>query len=323
MIAHDSTSRAIPAALLLWALFQVSAPLPPPTGPQGFTISREVNLVVLPVTVSNRQGEFVSGLDAPNFHVYENGNLQSITIFQSEDVPVTVGLVVDRSGSMAARSNDVLAGAMAFLEVSNPQDREFVVNFTENIRFGLPVHVSFTSDANDLKHALSTSPAGGKTALYDSVIAALQHLDISTAGKKVLILISDGGDTASRHKFAEALRMAQSANATIYTIGLFDEHSSDQNPRVLRQLANETGGLTYSPSTSDDVVRVCRQIAGDIRHQYTIGYNPPDGDRSSYRKIHVEVSSTGHGKLTVRTRAGYFPVSGKPADSTAEQGASR
>jgi Ca-activated chloride channel homolog len=320
MKAHTSTSRAIGMALLVWASLQISAPsLKAQGNAQSYAISREVDFVVLPVTVLDGKGQFVSGLEASNFRVYENGHPQTISLFRSEEVPVTVGLVVDRSGSMAARSNDVIEGAQAFVDASNPQDEEFVVNFTDKVRMGLPANMPFTSDPNALRSALSVPSASGETALYDAVIAALQHVDQSRAGKKVLILISDGGDNASRHSFAQALQMARSANVIIYSIGLYDEHSSDQNPRVLHKLATETGGLDYAPATAEDIVRVCRQIAGDIRHQYTLGYDPTDHVGKSYRKIHVTVTSANLGKLTVRTRAGYFPTAGKQADSRSQQ----
>jgi Ca-activated chloride channel family protein len=309
-------------ALFAWLTLQIPAPPPAtPTTSQGFAISREVDFVVLPVTVRNREGQFVSGLEASKFQVYENGRRQAIALFRSEDTPVTLGLVVDRSGSMAARSNDVVEGALAFVEASNPQDEEFVINFTERIKPGLPANIPFTSNANELRAALSTSSRGGKTALYDAVAIALQHIDLSQAGKKVLILISDGGDDASQHNFSQVLRMAQSANVVIYAIGLYDEHSSDQNPKVLRQFAKETGGLDYSPSSTEEVVRVCRQIAGDVRHQYTIGYSPADVGRNTYRKIRVEASSASHEKLSVRTRAGYFPAAGKQTESRVQPGA--
>src|SRR5579864_3712608 len=231
MIPLNSTSRVIALTLLAWAPLQNPAPVPPPPrGPQDYVISREVNLVVLPVTVRNREEQFVSGLEQSNFRVYENGQLQTITDFRSEDTPVTVGLVVDHSGSMIAKSKEVIEGAIAFVQESNPKDEEFIINFADKIALGLPANVAFTGDANELKSALSTPSARGRTALNDAVIAALRHLDSPQATKKVLILISDGGDNASQHTFGQALRIAQSTNVVIYTIGLLDEDSADQNP---------------------------------------------------------------------------------------------
>lgn len=317
MIPQHSTGRVIALTLLASAALQW--PLPPPA-PQDHThdyvISREVDLVVLPVTVTNKQGQFVSELVASNFRVYENGRLQPITNFQSEDLPVAVGMVVDHSGSMIARRGEVIAGAMAFVEASNPQNEEFVINFADRPILALPKNVSFTSDANQLKAALLGPYARGRTALNDAVIAALQHVVMRQASKRVLIVISDGGDNASRHTFAQALQMAQSENVAVYAVGLLDQNSSDQNPKALQLLAKETGGLAYFPSTPDDVVRVCRQIAQDIRHQYTITYIPADERHGEYRKIRVNVVAANQGKLQVRTRAGYYWHSTESPDTS-------
>jgi VWFA-related protein len=149
----------------------------------------------------------------------------------------------------------------------------------------------------------------------------LRHFDLHQATKKVLILISDGGDNASQHTFSQALRIAQSENVVIYTVGLFDEDSADKNPKALQLLAKETGGLVYFPSTPADVARVCRQIAGDIRHQYTIAYSPVDERRNAYRKVRVIVTGNSQGKLTVRTRAGYYWPSRTPTVSGGSAGA--
>jgi Ca-activated chloride channel homolog len=324
MISLNATNGVIALALLTSLSLQNPAPAPPPPrGPQDYVISREVNLVVLPITVRSREGQFVSGLAESNFRVYENGKPQKIMDFQSEDTPVTVGLLVDHSGSMVAKSREVIEGAMAFVQESNPQDEEFIVNFSDQITFGLPANVAFTSDANELKAALSTPSASGRTALNDAVVAALRHLILRQASKKVVILISDGGDNASRHTSAQVLRIAQSTNVVIYTVGLFDEGSADQNPKALQLLAKETGGLAYFPSTPADVVRVCRQIAGDIRHQYTIAYNPPEEQTNVYRKIRVNVVTNDQRKLDVRTRAGYYWLSKAPTSSSSSAGAVR
>lgn len=324
MIPLNSTSRVIALTLCAWVSLQRPAPVPPPpNASQGYVISREVDLVVLPVTVRNREGQFVSGLEQSNFSVYESGQPQTITDFRSEDTPVSVGLVVDHSGSMIAKSKDAIEGAMAFVEESNPQDEEFIVNFADKIVLGLPTNVAFTSDANELKAALSTPSASGRTALNDAVIAALRHLVLRQASKKVVILISDGGDNASQHTFAQALRIAQSTNVVIYTVGLFDEDSVDQNPKALQLLAKETGGLAYFPRTSADMVRVCRQIAGDIRHQYTIAYSPAEERTNAYRKIRVNVITSDQRKLDVRTRAGYYWPSRAPTSSSGSAGAVR
>ena len=274
----------------------------------GYVISGTVNLVELPVTVRDSNGRFVSGLEQPNFQVSENGMMQDLSLFLNEDVPVTAGLVVDHSGSMGNKRSQVLDGARAFVQAGNPQDREFVVNFSDAVTFGLPPNIPFTSNSEDLQAALLSTPLSGRTALYDAVAAALERLseDRLDRNKKILLLISDGGDNASQHNFSQVLRMAQAANVVIYTVGLFDENAADQNPKVLRKFATETGGEVFLPKSPAEAVSICQAIAADIRHQYTLGYNPPNPEIGGYRTVRVKVSASGRGKLSVRTRDGYF-----------------
>ncbi len=297
--------------LLAFACLQILVALSPNAlaqqkNPQNFAISKDVDLVLLPVMVRNAKGQFVSGLDASDFRVYEKGRPQKISLFRSEDVPVTVGILVDHSRSMAAWRDQVIRGAGAFVQASNLQDKEFVVNFGNSARLTLPPNVQFTSNAEELQNALSVPYASGKTTLYDALAAALQHIQASTPNKKVLLLISDGGDNASQRNFSEVLKMAQTANVLIYSIGLLDELSADQNPGVLKKLALATGGESYFPASEAELIADCRLIARDIRHQYTLGYNPTDDNDSGYRKIRVRVSATGRGKLIFRTRTDYF-----------------
>ncbi len=274
-------------------------------------ISKNVNLVVVPVVVSDKNGRFVSGLNASNFRIYENGRQQQITLFRAEDIPVTAGLLVDHSGSMAAWRPQMIEGARAFVQVSNPRDREFVVNFTNTIALGLPPNIPFTNDVDMLERAISGGPRGGSTALYDAIAVALRHLQADAHEKRVLILISDGGDNASNQDFHEVLHKTQGANVIIYAVCLLDEHSADQNPGILKKLTKETGGKAYFQSSPSEVVNVCKAIAADIRQQYTLGYEPPDDGPSGFhpsvfRKISVSATASGRRKLSVRSRSGYF-----------------
>jgi Ca-activated chloride channel homolog len=305
----SSSHRALYSSLLLLVAFGSSSSTHTLSSQEGsgqHVISSEVNLVILPVTVTDESDHFVSGLDASNFQVYEDGQQPKILLFRHEDTPVTAAAVVDHSGSMAAKRDDVIAGAVAFVQGSNPQDREFVVNFSDSVTFGLPASVPFTSSVEDLKAALLKTPVRGETALYDALAAALERLQTAPLDKKVVLLISDGGDNASKHTFSQVLRMAQSSSVIIYAIGLFDENSADQNPRVLEKLTKETGGKAYFPKSSSEVASVCRQIAEDVRHQYTLGYSPEGYDHPGYRKIRIKVNAPAEGKLYVRTRPGYF-----------------
>lgn len=286
-------------------LLACAAPLAGQSG--GPTISVDVKLVQVHATVRDRRGGFVSGLGKQNFRVFEDGKPQAIRFFQSEDVPVAVGLVVDDSGSMGPKRKDVSEAALAFLRASNPRDQVFVVNFNEHVTFGLPESQLFSASPAELEAALNRRPATGKTALYDAILAGLARLEQSTLDKKVLIVISDGGDNASRHSLRQVLAAAARSNAIIYTIGLFDENDEDRHPAVLRKIARASGGEAFLPDDPRLVVPVCERIAEDIRHQYTIGYVPP-GPALDNAWHSIGVTATGpHGsKLVVRARAGYL-----------------
>jgi VWFA-related protein len=321
---RQAQERCTLGAAIFAAIFLAAFSLPPlgsatqenKTGP---VISTSVNLVVLPVTVTDRQGHFVQGLNESEFQLEEDGRPQKIALFRHEDTPVTAALLVDHSGSMVAKLGEVIQGAMAFVEDSNPEDRELVVNFSDTVAFGLPPGVEFTSDARELEAAVLKTPVSGQTALYDALTAALSRLEKDSRNKKVLLLVSDGGDNASKHTFSQALRMAQASDVIIYAVGLFDANSFDKNPKVLEKLAKETGGVAYFPNSSAETIAICRQIAADIRHQYTLGYTPTDTSQPGYRKIRVTVTARGRGKLSVRTRAGYYFPATAPDGSAAGQ----
>jgi VWFA-related protein len=273
---------------------------------QPFKIAVSVDLVVLHPTVRDRKGGFASDVRERDFEVYEDGVRQSIRLFKHEDIPVTVGLVVDHSGSMQHKIPDVIAAARTFARSSNQEDQMFVVNFNEKVTLGLPAAMSFTDSPEELERAISRTPAAGQTALYDALAMALERLQAARRDKKVLIVISDGGDNASTHTLAEVLKMAGQSSAEVYTIGIFDEQDPDQNPGVLRHLAQATGGEAYFPEQLDEVVQICERIARDIRNQYTIGYFPTSRAQPGvYRAIRVVANGTA-GKLFVRARSGYI-----------------
>src|SRR5947209_19793865 len=207
---------------------------------------------------------------------------------------------------MRAKRSEVIAAALAFARSSNPQDQTFVVNFNEHVRFALPDDTLLTGQVSQLEAALSRIITNGQTALYDAMAAALQHLKKGDRDKKVLIVISDGGDNASKHNLAQITAMARHNDAIIYTIGLFDEEDEDQNPHVLKQFAAETGGDAFLPKALKEVVPICERIARDIRNQYTVAYVPANRKQDgTYRTIQIKASAPGQGHLSVRTRAGY------------------
>ena len=280
----------------------------------AYMISIRVEMVALNVTVHDGRGNLVSELAKEDFQVYEDGIPQQIEYFSREDMPVTVGLVIDNSGTMRPKRSEVIASALVFARSSNPEDQMFVVHFNENVSFGLPNDMPFTDKVAQLEIALSRITADGMTALYDAVAAALDHLKKGNRDKKVLIVISDGEDNASKQKLDQILAMAGKSDAIINTIGIFDENNPDRNLRALKQLAKATGGEEYLPAAAKDVVPICKRIAYDIRNQYSIAYQPTNTKQDgSFRAIHVTAKARNGKSLFVRTRSGYYaPLKSQP-----------
>lgn len=282
---------------------------PPPGGdddPGASQFSVNVDLVVLHATVRDRRGHIVADLQKEHFEVFEDHARQAIRLFLREDIPVTVGLVVDHSGSMNRKLGDVLAAARAFVHSSNPNDEMFVVNFNEYVSLGLPDSAPFTNDADELERAIANAPVMGQTALYDAIGKALDQLRGATRDKRVLIVISDGGDNTSSLTLDQVLRRAQQSSALIYTVGLFDAADEDRNPSVLRRLASASGGEAYFPAASSELAGVCKRIAEDIRNQYTIGYvSTSEAKPGTYRSIRVVAKTPRQRRLFVHTRTGY------------------
>ena len=286
---------------------QQGTPPPPPNQEQSTpAISVNVELAMLHATVRDRKGRFVSGLQKQEFRVYEDDQPQTIEVFQYEDMAVVVGLVADNSGSIQRKQSDVAAAALAFVQSSNPED-EFIVNFNENVTFGLPNTELFSARSSELDRPLVGVPARGKTALYDAIETSLTHLQKVSRDKKMLVVISDGGDNASKHALNQVLQDVGRSDAIIYTIGLFDEYDTDRNQRVLRRIARATGGEDFFPEEASAVVKICKEIAEDMRNQYTIGCAPKNKKvDGTYRAIKVTVAGRHGGTLLVRTRAGYI-----------------
>jgi Ca-activated chloride channel homolog len=286
-------------------------------------ISVTANLVLLPVKVTNARGTFVPGLKLRDFHVYEDGKLQDPTVFEDSDTPVTVGLVVDHSRSMGSKLPDVVVAVSFFAHSSNPQDEMFVVDFNDDVSIELLRGKAFSNDPKDLEKALTAVSARGRTALYDAVSEGLHHLQYGRWGKKALVIISDGGDNASHLKYAQVLAQARRSQALIYSVALLGASGEDEeNPKVLVKLCKDTGGIAYFPKPAKRVADISKEIARDLREQYTVGYVPRQiGSAESFRKIEVKVTSPDHGKIHVRTRLGYLPVPEKLAN--AQPGSSR
>jgi Ca-activated chloride channel homolog len=278
-----------------------------PAQDKNFTLSLDVQLVALNVTVLDRKGSFVPGLTKENFQVFENGEPQKIQLFYNEDVPLTIGLVVDSSGSMRDRRREVNSAALAFVEASKPEDEMFVVNFNEDVQLGLAPDQPFSNNVAHLREALSRLVVRGQTSLYDALWMALEHLKKGQHDKKALVILSDGADNASTRSFRETLAAARRSQATIYSVGIYEPSSHDRDPKSLKELARATGGEAVFPQSIDEVEAICRHFARTIRTQYTLGYSPSNPAKDgSYRALRVMASAPNLSKLSVRTREGYF-----------------
>jgi VWFA-related protein len=268
------------------------------------TYTSHADLVVLHVSVLDRHAGYVSNLPRDAFSVTEDGRPQQIEFFQHEDTPVTVGLVIDSSGSMRRRRESVIAAGMAFAASSNPADELFTINFNERVWPGLDEGQDFTSDGDTLRHALDRSTARGQTAFFDALSAAMRHLEKGHESRKVLIVVSDGGDNASRTTCDDILDRALRSDIVVYTVGVFDSDDDDKNPKLLKKLSDVTGGEAFFPKTNADVKPVFERIARDIRSSYTLGYVPLDGGAREHR-LHVDVRDPERRKLSVRARTAY------------------
>ena len=292
-------------ALLIPCLARVEGQAPQSGRP---SFSSRSDLVVLHVSVVDSKGRPVSGLTRDAFRVLEDGVPQQVSFFDQEDSPATVGFVIDGSSSMQRKREAVIAGGMAFAEETHPEDEIFTVHFNERVWFGLPEGHRFTSDASEFRAALLKSTARGQTAVFDAVAAGLEHIAHGASQKKALVVVSDGGDNASRRSFKEVVAAAERSDALIYTICLTDEYDEDADPEKLERLADATGGEAFEPRKVRDVTKILRDIAHDLHSGYTIGYAPSASAKRGWRAVKVEASSGDHGKLIARARAGYVGV---------------
>ena len=300
------------------------SPPPPPTPGaqnQSHAIKNVVDLVVLHTTVVDEKGNFVPDLSRDNFRVFEDKIEQKISVFSKEDVPVTMGLVIDNSGSMKEKRPQVNEAALSFVRTSNKQDEVFVVNF--NDEYYLDLDEDFTSNPAELHEALEKIDTRGSTALYDAIIGSLDHLKKGHRDKRVLLVITDGDDDASRKDFSYTVKAAVESNALIYAVGVFSDEDRKSNKKMIRKskkdlttLAEATGGLAFFPDNLSNVDSVCTEIARDIRNQYTIGYYPTNTAKDgTFRSVKLElIPPKGRIKLSVRTRTGYYASKANPAD---------
>jgi VWFA-related protein len=280
-------------------------------GSEGYVLHTNVEEVVLNATVLEGS-QLVQTLKQENFQVFEDGVKQNIISFQHTDLPVSIGLIVDNSGSMSKKRPAVNKAALDLVEASNPEDEAFVVNFSDEAY----IDQDFTSNVNKLRDGLSHIESRGGTALYDAVVASADKLVADAKRpKQVLVLITDGEDNASTLTLDQTIRRVQELSGpVIYTIGLLfgDEMSRGEvrhARRALELLSNETGGIAFFPKSMEQVDEIAAEVARDIRSQYTIGYHSTKASTEpGFRRVSVTAEGQGMGKLTVRTRTGYFPA---------------
>jgi VWFA-related protein len=279
-----------------------------------FVFRKQVEEVVLHATVVDDKQHIVTSLGKDDFNVYEDGHPQTITSFRHEDIPVAMGIVVDNSGSMREKREKVNAAALNLVRASNPNDEVCVVNFNDEYY----LDQDFTSNINKLKQGLEKIEARGGTALYDAVVATAEHLKKDAKlEKKVIFVVTDGEDNESAETLEQAVRRLQGENGpTVYTIGILEKEEHPKHAkRALQIISDRTGGIAFFPQTLDEVDAISRTVAHDIRTQYTIGYKPTTPkDQGGYRQVKVDARSHSRGKLSVRTKSGYYagpePASG-------------
>ena len=265
----------------------------------------DTRLVVVHASVVDKGGKLVTNLQEPAFKVLENGVEQPLKIFRREDLPVSLGIIIDNSGSMRGKSNRVAASALNLVRASNPQDEVFIVNFNDDAY----LDQSFTSDIKKLEEALDRMQTKGGTAMRDALSMSMDYVkEKAKKDKKVLVVITDGNDNTSNISLEDLMRKAQQSDVLIYSIGILSEEEPREGKkarRALHDLAMASGAMDYYPKDLEEVDRIVPEVAHEIRNQYTLAYSPlnPALD-GTFRKITVTVNAPG--RPNVRSRNGYY-----------------
>lgn len=283
-----------------------------------YTLHANVDEVLLNCSVIDENGNTVTGLSQNDFRVWEDGIPQTVNSVMHQDLPVSMGILVDNSGSMRDKRGAINVAALKLLKASNPLDTAFIVNYSDRAF----LDQGFTSDLVALNRGLSRSDSQGTTAMYDAVAASADELvRHAKERKQALLIITDGADNASRLTLAQAIRRVQNLGGpVVYTIGLLfdvDQRESDRAKSALEALSEETGGIAYFPKSLGDVDNIAEEVARDIRNQYVVDYrSTKSASLGGYRTVHVEVKAPNHGKLIVRTKKGYYAQPPQPAQVT-------
>jgi VWFA-related protein len=302
------------ALLAFAAVAQNQPPKPDAKQEQDPVFSTDTRLVVLHATVFDKSGKFVTNLPQSAFQVYEDGKLQPIKTFKREDIPVSLGIIVDNSGSMRDKRQKVEAAALALVQESNREDEVFIVNFNDEAY----LDTDFTSDIKQMQQGLTKIDSRGGTAMRDAIRMSIDHLkEKGKKDKRVLLVVTDGNDNASQISLESTVRASQDAETIIYAIGLLSEEErreASKAKRALMTLTEATGGQAFFPKDATEVDRIAHQVARDIRNQYTIAYSPTNSAMDgTYRQI--KVIANGPNKPVVRTRSGYYAGTAKAKSS--------
>ena len=301
---------------------QTAKPPANPSSGDDVTFRADTRLVVLPISVADKNGKLVTDLKQSFFKVFENGVEQPIKIFKREDVPVSLGIIIDNSGSMKEKRQKVEIASLDMVKASNPQDEVFIVNFNDEAWLDVPM----TSDIKAMQEGVARIDSRGGTAMRDAINGGIDYLKKEgKRQKKVLLVITDGNDNASTINLERLVNRSQQNEILIFSIGLLNEeerHEAKIAKRALDTLARETGGLAFYPKGVADVDQIALQVAHEIRNQYTLAYSPtsPQMD-GSFRQIKVTVNGPGH--PLVRTRTGYYATPDDPNKKAVSQTLSR
>jgi len=279
---------------------------PPPAGQEDIPVfTSDTRLVVVHASVVDGKGKLVTNLPQSSFKVLENGVEQQLKVFRREDVPVSMGIVLDNSGSMRDKKNKVAAAALDLVRASNPQEEVFIVNFNDDAY----LDQSFTSDIKKLEEALDRMETKGGTAMRDALSMSIDYVKAKgKKDKKVLVVVTDGNDNTSNVNLEELVRKSQQSDVLIYSIGILSEEEpreARRAKRALHDLAIASGGMDYYPKDLEEVDKITPQVAHEVRNQYTLGYTPTNLNLDgTFRKITVAVNAPG--RPTVRSRNGYY-----------------
>ena len=262
---------------------------------------------MLNVTVREKGNRYLDGLPKDAFTVFENDRPQPVRFFLHDDAPVTMGLLIDNSGSMQPNRDLVVAAASAFAKTSNPQDDMFALVFNEEVHSALTTESPFTRDPVALRDALQRAvTTRGRTALYDAMARGLEYVEEGTHDRKVLVVVSDGADNASSEPFDELVKKIKSSNVLVYSVAIADPVEMVPAWKRLRELSDASGGELFRPGSVKQVNEVLQKIAQEIRHTYVMAYEPLDAvPAGGTRRIRVEVQAPTKQRITVRARAGF------------------